>query len=105
MNATTTFGLHNGFPGISSMCLSATINCPGLGWDGDNFFTAAGRVLWIEHENNADNPPMFWFLLSCVYPKSRTFVCVCVPRSASEELHKRKLGVSIFGTGDLNWSK
>lgn len=77
MNETTTFGLHNGFPGISSMCLSATINCPGLGWDGDNFFTGAGRVLWIEHENNADNPPMFWFLLSCVYPKSRTFVCVC----------------------------
>lgn len=61
-------------------------------------------MVWIQCEKNADNPPLFWFLLSRVYLKSRTFIlCVCVSHSASEKLHKRKLGRSIVGTGDLNW--
>lgn len=79
----TTLGLYIGFPGISSMCPSDTsldtINCPGFGWDRVNFFSGACTVVWIQHENSADNSPMFWVLLSRVYPKSRTFIlCVCV---------------------------
>lgn len=32
--------------------------------------------VWVQGENDVDNSLMIWLLPNCVYPKSRTFLCL-----------------------------
>lgn len=81
---------------LSSVIFVLLTGCPGFRWINFILTTWHSAVFWIQNGNNADKTLMFW-LLSCIFPKSRTFLCLLLCQWGEAKYFKKKLWGKIGG--------